>query len=146
MSYIPITNDETVKNAIAKIRRDGWEESHRKWSHSVRNGKVSANLSAMGALLLNNAANGGDKNAWLDILDDYRKMGTSAAQGLQALRILKTLEPSDKLYMIRRSVRQMVDDMHLDTDITFSGIGHSIAVNGIRVCSYGIRALCCGVL
>lgn len=118
MSYIPITNDQTTKKAIEKIRKDGWDESRMEWSHRVRNGQVSADLSAMGALLLNNAANSGDKNAWLDILDDYRKMGTSAAQGLQALRILKTLEPSDKLYMIRRSVRQMVDDMHLDTDIT----------------------------
>jgi hypothetical protein len=33
------------------------------------------------------------------------------------MRILKTLSPDDSLYMIERSVEQMVEDMKLDTEI-----------------------------
>lgn len=117
LTYLPITNNATTQEAIRYIQREGWEAARGAWSRQVRNGKVSAELSAMGALLLNNAAKAGDKQTWLDILHDYQHMGTNAAQGLQATRILKKLSPDDSLYMMKRSVSQMVEDMHLQ-DIT----------------------------
>lgn len=118
MTYIPITNDATVQKAIAHIKAEGWENAKAKWHTDVQNGKTGADMAAVGALLLNNAAKAGDKSAWLDILHDYQILGTNTAQGLQALRILKKLSPSDKLYMAKRSVKQMVEDMKLDTDVT----------------------------
>jgi hypothetical protein len=118
MSYVNITNDATVDKAIANIMEKGWEAALGEWSAAVNDGKAGADLVATGALLLNNAAKAGDKTAWLDILHDYQKLGTNTAQGLQAFRILKKLEPMDKLYMARRSIKQMVKDMKLDTDIT----------------------------
>lgn len=117
LSYLPVTNSATTQEAVDYITAEGWESARILWSADVRAGKASAKMSAVGALLLNNAAKAGDRSAWLDILHDYQIMGTNAAQATQALRILKTLSPSDKLYMIRRSVEQMCKDMHFDTQI-----------------------------
>ena len=120
LSYIPIKNSETTQKAVEYIQRVGWDAALEGWSKDVHAGKTGADMSAIGALLLNNAANAGDRNTWLNVLHDYQIMGTYTAQGLQALRILKQLEPSDKLYMLKRSARQLVEDMHLDAEITIS--------------------------
>lgn len=117
LSYIPITNNATTQAAIDHITKEGWEAAKAGWSAAVRAGKTGADLSAIGALLLNNAAKAGDKAAWREILHDYQRMGTNTAQGLQALRILKTLEPTDKLYMIKRSVEQMAEDLQVDVEL-----------------------------
>ena len=117
LSYIPITNNATTQAAIARIQKEGWEAAKAGWSAAVRMGKTGADLSAVGALLLNNAAKAGDQEAWREILHDYQRLGTNTAQGLQALRILKKLEPSDKLYMVKRSVAQMCDDMQVEVEL-----------------------------
>ena len=117
MSYIPIKNSDTTQEAVDYINREGWTQALANWTAAVNSGKSGADLVAQGALLLNNAATAGNRKQWLDILHTYQKLGTNTAQGLQAMRILKTLQPSDKLYMIRRSVEQMVDDLKLKTEI-----------------------------
>lgn len=117
LSYIPITNNATTQKAIDHITKVGWEEARKTWSADVYKGKTGADMSAVGALLLNNAAKAGDKAAWREILHDYQALGTNTAQGLQALRILKKLEPTDSLYMIERSVKQMVDDLQVDIQL-----------------------------
>ena len=117
LSYVPITNDETVQKAYNSIAAKGWEAARGEWETRVRRGEVSAELTATGGLLLNNAAKAGDTKAWLDILRNYQLMGSNAGQAIQAMKILKTLTPSDSLYMIERSVEQMVEDMKLDTEI-----------------------------
>lgn len=117
LTYIPIKNSDTVEKAIEYIETHGFEEAKAEWSEAVRSGKVNADLVAQGALLLNNAANAGDKKAYLDILYDYQQMATYTAQGLQAMRILKTLEPMDRLYMIEKTVKQIVQDLHLGDQI-----------------------------
>lgn len=117
LSYIPLSNDATVQKAYDRIKNLGWEEALEDWKADVRAGKVSAELSATGALLLNNAANAGDRAVWLDVLHEYQRMGTSAAQAVQALRILKTLAPEDKLYMIHKSVDQMNRDSGYDVEV-----------------------------
>ena len=117
LSYIPLSNDATVQKAYDRIKELGWKEALEDWKADVRAGMVSAELSATGALLLNNAANAGDRAVWLDILHEYQRMGTSAAQAVQALRILKTLAPEDKLYMIHKSVDQMNKDNEYDVEV-----------------------------
>lgn len=113
LTYIPIKNSKTVEKATSYIRNLGWDEARLEWASDVRGGRAGPEMSAVGALLLNNAAKAGDKKAWLDILSDYQHLATNTAQGLQAMRILKTLAPSDKLYMVRRSVQQLARDMRL---------------------------------
>lgn len=117
LSYVPITNSATVQKAIEYIENVGWDDALSEWTRAVQNGKTGADLVATGALLLNNAARAGDVKTWRNILFDYRLLGTNTAQGMQALRILKTLDPSDRLYGIERSINQMVRDMRLDTKI-----------------------------
>ena len=117
LTFIPITNDETVQNAVSYISRVGWDEARIRWEADVRAGRAGADTTAVGALLLNNAANAGDRTTWLNILSDYQLLATNTARGLQAMRILKTLQPEDRLYMIRRSVQQMAEDMHLGFDL-----------------------------
>ena len=120
LTYIRITNDEATARAVKQIKKKGWEQAKADWSAEVRSGKASAELSAMGALLLNNAARAGDKKVWLDVLHDYQLMGTNAAQAVQALRILKSLAPSDALYMAERSIESLVDNLKVKTEITIS--------------------------
>lgn len=120
LSYLPIHNDDTTQQAIRYIQDEGWEAARYRWSADIRQGKASAEMSAIGALLLNNAAQAGNKEVWLDILSDYRLMGTRAAQAVQAMRILKTLEPSDTLWMIEKSMEKMVRDLHLEGEVTLN--------------------------
>ena len=117
-SYIPITNSETVQRAVTEISEAGWERSRGAWEQQVRNGQVSADIIATGALLYNHAVNSGDYTAAMDILMDYSQAARNAGQAVQAARILKTLTPDNRLYMIRRSVHRMVEDMGLDREIT----------------------------
>ena len=120
LTYIRITNDEATQRAVKEITKNGWEQALADWTAAVKAGKASAEMSAMGALLLNNAANAGNKKAWLDILHTYQQMGTNAAQAVQAMRILKTLAPSDKLYMAERSLDELVTDLKVKNEITIS--------------------------
>jgi hypothetical protein len=119
-SYIPITNDQTVQEAMDNIAREGWDNAFSDWRDEVRNGRAGADITATGAILYNHAVNAGDFQLAMDILLDYQRAVRNSAQALQAARILKTLTPSDRLWMIRRSIDRMVEDMHLQTPITIN--------------------------
>lgn len=119
-SYIPITNNETVQNATQRISQEGWNRSLANWTAAVRAGQTSADITATGAILYNHAVNAGDFEEAMDILVDYQLSVRNSAQALQAARILKTLTPSDRLWMIRRSIDRMVEDMHLRQEITIN--------------------------
>lgn len=117
-SFIPITNDATVQKAEAKIMEDGWEKAKVDWVAKVRQGKTGADVTAMGALLYNNAVNAGQEQEALDILADYQLAVRNSARGLQAAGILKTLTPENRLYMMERSIQSMADRMGLENPIT----------------------------
>lgn len=117
LTYIPLTNNKTTQKAREWLENEGWEDALREWHDDVIKCKSGADMFARGAVLLNNAAQAGNKKVWRDILYDYQFLNTTTAQGLQASRILKQLQPEDKLYMVRRSIKQMVKDMRLQVDI-----------------------------
>lgn len=117
-SFIPITNDQTTQNTVQTIQAEGWQTARANWTAAVRQGRAGADITATGALLYNHAVNSGDYQEAMDILLDYQQAVRNSARGLQAARILKTLTPENRLYMIRRSVQRMVEDMHLDREIT----------------------------
>lgn len=119
-SFIPITNDETVRNVTQRISYDGWQTSRANWTAQVRAGVTSPEITATGALLYNHAVNAGDTQEAMNILMDYQMAVRNSARSLQAARILKTLTPSDRLWMIRRSVDAMVQDMNLETPVTIN--------------------------
>jgi hypothetical protein len=117
-SFIPITNDATVQSVMDAITRDGWETSLANWMADVRKGRTSDRIEAMGAMLYNHAVNAGDFQLAMDIFTDYQYSGRNTARALQARRILKKLTPENRLYMMRRSIQRMVDDLGLDEPIT----------------------------
>ena len=117
-SFIPITNDQTTQNAVRTIQAEGWQTARANWTAAVRQGRAGADITAQGALLYNHAVNSGNYQEAMDILLDYQQAVRNSARGLQAARILKRLTPENRLYMIRRSIQRMVEDMHLDREIT----------------------------
>lgn len=120
LRYIPITNSETVERAEATIAYKGWEQTLRDWQRDVASGRNSAELTAIGALLYNNAVNSGDAELALDIISDYAAMGREAARALQAMRILQTLTPENRLYMMQKSVARLIDEARLPEGTTIS--------------------------
>lgn len=117
-SFIPITNDQTVQNAVQSIQSEGWRTARANWTAQVRQGRTGADITAIGALLYNHAVNSGEYREAMDILVDYQQAVRNAAQAVQAARILKRLTPENRLYVIRRSIQRMVEDMHLNREIT----------------------------
>ena len=116
-SFVPITNSETVTKAEAKIMDVGWDNALRDWTKDVAQGKAGDVLAAEGALLYNNAVNSGNYQLAMDILNDYAEMERHTARGLQAARIMKTLSPDNRMYMINRDIQKLVDKMGLQNSI-----------------------------
>lgn len=119
-SYIRVRNNETTQAAVKYIQEYGWREARRNWERRVNSGRVSANTTALGALLYNNAVNSGDTQAAREILSLYVGNVHNAAEALQAARILKTLTPESRLYMIDMSVQRFIEEAHIPNGITIS--------------------------
>lgn len=118
-SYIPISNDRATELAKQSIERSGdWEKAYVDWAKAVAGGRAGAEMSARGAMLLNKAAQDGNKGRWMEILSDMQSLGTNTAQGLQAFRLIRTLSPPDKLEFAKMTVKKMVESMRLRTEIT----------------------------
>lgn len=122
-SYMPISNDRATEMAKQSIERSGnWETAYVDWAKAVARGQAGAEMSARGAILLNKAAQDGNKGRWLEILSDMRELGTNTAQGLQAFRLIRTLTPPDKLEFAKVSVRKLTESFArrsgIQTEIT----------------------------
>lgn len=111
MSYIPVTNNQRATMSENRIRKQGYQEALSNWTSDVKSGKTSADIIAMGAQLYNAAANSGDTAQAMDILYNYTKAVRAGAQSTQAARILKTLTPSGKLYMLQKEVNAVNEEL-----------------------------------
>ena len=113
-SYEAYSDKDAIANAEKYIKEYGWAESYKDWFDAVNKGEVSKDITTIGWVLYNNAANRaatetGDlrKQAVqesLNILDAMVRHQRSAAQALQATRILKKLSPTAQLYGVQKSV------------------------------------------
>ena len=109
-SYKEGHNKIMVRRAEAAIRKNGWAESLTDWTRDVRDGKVNADLVAMGAVLLDNAGNSdmaGDR--YVQLVVDYHDLLHAAGQATQAARILKNLTPGARLYGLRGYAKNMTE-------------------------------------
>lgn len=111
MSYIPVTNDQRSTMAENRIRKKGYQEALTEWISDVKSGKVSADITAMGAQLYNAAANSGNTAQAMDILYYYTKAIREGAQSTQAARILKNLTPSGTLYMLQKEIIDINEEL-----------------------------------
>ena len=103
-SYEVYSDKNAISDAEEEIKRVGWAQSLSEWTKAVQKGEVSKKNTAMGWALYNNAANSGDTDTALTILSNMVEHQRSAAQALQATRILKSLSPETQLYQAQRSV------------------------------------------
>lgn len=107
-SYVPTSDQSLADEAVARVERNGWQQSLVSWSKDVTAGKANEDLAAMGAVLLNNAGNS-DMSAeqYIELATDYNALMHRLGRGLAAARILSSLSPEGKLYGIQRSVEKL---------------------------------------
>ena len=121
-SYDVYTDKQAISDAETYIKEYGWDESLDDWFDAVNKGEVSKETTTMGWALYNNAANTAATTTSetertsaiktsLKILDAMVKHQRSAAQALQATRILKKLSPETQLYGIQKSVSALQNEM-----------------------------------
>lgn len=106
------SDKNAIADATAEIKRVGWAQALTEWASSVQKGNVSKKNTAMGWALYNNAANSGDTATALTVLNNMVEHQRSAAQALQATRILKKLSPETQLYQVQRSVENLQEEMN----------------------------------
>lgn len=111
-SYETYSDKESIADAESEIKRVGWAQSLSSWMSSIEKGNVSKQNTAMGWALYNNAANSGDTNTAIDILSHMVEHQRSAAQALQATRILKDMSPTTQLYQVQRSVENLQAELN----------------------------------
>ena len=109
-SYDRYTDKQAISDAESRIETEGWQKTLNKWKNSTKEG-ISKENTAIGWALYNNAANSGDVETAIDVLDTIVKRQRNAAQALQATRLLKQQDPSAQLYAAQRSVENLTEDL-----------------------------------
>lgn len=109
-SYDRYTDKQAISDAESRIKTEGWQKTLNKWKNSTKDG-ISKENTAIGWALYNNAANSGDVETAIDVLDTIVKRQRNAAQALQATRLLKQQDPSTQLYAAQRSVENLTEDL-----------------------------------
>lgn len=109
-SYDRYTDKQAISDAESRIKTEGWQKTLNKWKNSTKEG-ISKENTAIGWALYNNAANSGDVETAIDVLDTIVKRQRNAAQALQATRLLKQQDPSTQLYAAQRSVENLTEDL-----------------------------------
>lgn len=109
-SYDRYTDKQAINDAESRIKTEGWQKTLNKWKSSTKEG-ISKENTAIGWALYNNAANSGDVETAIDVLDTIVKRQRNAAQALQATRLLKQQDPSAQLYAAQRSVENLTEDL-----------------------------------
>lgn len=103
-SYDVYTDKAAIEDGENYIKTHRWEQSLIDWFEAVNSGEVSKEITTTGWILYNHAANKGDTKTAIMILDAMVRCQRSAAQALQATRILKKLSPESQLYGVQQSV------------------------------------------
>ena len=111
-SYEAYSDKKAISDAESKIRKVGWGQALTEWTASMKKGEVSKANTAMGWALYNNAANSGDTKTALTVLNQMVEHQRSAAQALQATRILKSMSPETQLYGVQRSVENLQEELN----------------------------------
>lgn len=109
-SYGRYTDKQAISDAESRIKTEGWQKTLNKWKNSTKEG-ISKENTAIGWALYNNAANSGDVETAIDVLDTIVKRQRNAAQALQATRLLKQQDPGTQLYAAQRSVENLTEDL-----------------------------------
>ena len=107
LSYTEESNRTANRRAGRTIKDKGYQGAVEAFTQAVARGESSADLTALGARLLNNAANAGDGQTMAQLLVAYTKMRSNTAQALQAGAILKKMRPEHQLYAAQKIVEEI---------------------------------------
>ena len=110
-SFDTITDEAALKRARTTVEEKGWDGAMEQFHQAAASGTVNKDNTALGQVLLNNAMNAGNSRAVIDLLSDYSTMSTTAAQALQANRMLKKLSPEGQLYAVQRSLSSYQEEL-----------------------------------
>lgn len=115
---VPVTDNERVTAVEERIKEEGWDRVLSDWTSDARSGRANDDIVTTGIILYNNALNAGNEAVALDIALDLAEVATVSGRALQAFKLIQKLTPESRLYMIRRSVRNMVESLGEDVKIT----------------------------
>ncbi len=111
-SYEAVTDQAAIEKATRTITEKNWAKAYHDWKSAMKAGQVSKDLTALGWALYNNAANSGNLEVAMDVLQDMVAHQRNAAQALQATRILKSLSPEGQLYGVVQSVEGLQKELN----------------------------------
>ena len=114
-SYDVYTDEAAIHHAETMILDKGYANALAEWTKDVEDGKVSKSSTALGWALYNAAASDGDLKTAMNVLNHMVQHQRSAAQALQATRILKKLTPDAQLYGVVQSVQKLEEDLNQGT-------------------------------
>lgn len=112
LSFESYTDEQAIADATAKLQGKGWSKTLSNWLRDVDRGIVSKENTVTGWALYNNAANSGDTDTALTILEKMVGHQRNAAQALQATRVLKKLSPEAQLYGVQRSIEDLQEELN----------------------------------
>ena len=111
-SYDVITDKAAMAGAEKFLRSRGYATALSEWIGEVKAGKVSKANTAIGWALYNQAANEGDLQTAMTILNYMVGHQRNAAQAVQATRILKKMTPDAQLYGVVKSVQALEEQIN----------------------------------
>lgn len=106
-SYIPKSNDETLRKARDYISRIGISEARRVLHNDSISGNFNLNMEAVGMQLLWDAAERGDQQAVKELYIDLRPYATEAGQRAQLFNMLKEMKGVGSAWYVENLVKDL---------------------------------------
>lgn len=107
LSHERITDKKAYNEAEQKIKKDGFEDSVKRFEFLVEEGRLNKNDIAMGQMLLNLACQNKDVKLAKKLAVDLSVAATQFGQNVQAFSMLKRMSPDGQLYYLEKSVEKI---------------------------------------
>ena len=111
-SRIVYGDNSAIQFARSQIEESGYQAMRDKWVQDITDGKSSKDVTVMGELLFQQAANSGTPEGIADALEIatmYDEYCLRTSRAFQAMNIMNKLSPEGQLYVISRSAERMTE-------------------------------------
>ncbi|MCK9327921.1 MAG: hypothetical protein M0P69_20670, partial [Bacteroidales bacterium] len=113
-SYIVLTDKDARAWAEAKYNREGLTKAHDSWESLMKSNKMlTKNEIVFGEILMVEAAERGDYEAWEKLLTDLCAAATIAGQTVQAFSMLKKLTGPGRVMSIIKQIQTLETEINL---------------------------------
>ncbi len=110
-NYIPISNKSTMKNAYASLDTMGVEWVEKKVSGAIFSHSLDKQTVAMAEVLMQKYSNEGQYEKAQKLIVDFAAESTRVAQSLQAISMLKKLDPNYEVAYIDKIVENLREEI-----------------------------------